>query len=627
LGAKQTYVVTGLLSSTTYYFAVKAYDERPNYSPLSNIANATTLASKDEIAPAAITDLSASAVSENSIKLTWSAPGDDGKSGTATGYDIRYATSKITDELWFEATKCYNSPRPQSAGTTESFKISSLFAGTKYYFAIRSFDERPNYSKLSNIPDATTYASEDDVPPNRITDLAVVETTQKTATLTWTAPGDDGNSGTATVYNIRYSTVPITAANWNNMQKIKETPAPKTAGEKETIIITGLTEATSYYFAIKAADERPNWSTVSNSPNGITSGTSKPELLVTLIPEKTIIYSGESINLIIEVLSSEQFQPVAAVEVTIISDNPDMIISPVVGHTDERGTFEVSITAPSVKIITIATISVEVIKPGYKYNKTELELTIQPPQIIPRFDLRIQKQDITFNQNIINDSDEIKIIVNITNLGPHNATEFIVKFSIDNITIGNEIHINELKINEYLQLTSNWTATFGEHNIRIEIIPMDYDMELNFTDNIAQRNFIVKGKESSEKINEDEPNQNSYFYIWSLISIIIIVFIFIMVLLFIIGKRQYDSYTYNNFIMPKEDIDENLPDEPLAYDDHTEDKSGANPEETIENDNDITESTETETKLDFEAETLETLEDTIEDTEDTSSEAFIIYEQ
>lgn len=56
--------------------------------------------------PAAVTDLTATEGTTDSISLIWTAPGDDGTAGTATTYDIRYCTSEITDANWDSATQC-----------------------------------------------------------------------------------------------------------------------------------------------------------------------------------------------------------------------------------------------------------------------------------------------------------------------------------------------------------------------------------------------------------------------------------------------------------------------------------------------------------------------------------------
>ncbi len=83
--------------------------------------------------------------------------------------------------------------------------------------------------------------------------------------LQWTAPGDDGYYGTATRYELRYSTSVITHTNWANATVVPNLPPPKMAGGKEKLILTGFTPGVTYYFAIKTVDEKNNWSAVSNN--------------------------------------------------------------------------------------------------------------------------------------------------------------------------------------------------------------------------------------------------------------------------------------------------------------------------------------------------------------------------
>jgi hypothetical protein len=83
-------------------------------------------------------------------------------------------------------------------------------------------------------------------------------------TLEWTAPGDDGMTGTATTYALRYSWNPITLANWANATLVTPGPVPLPAGTLQRYTVTGLIAGTLYYFAIRTADERGNWSGLSN---------------------------------------------------------------------------------------------------------------------------------------------------------------------------------------------------------------------------------------------------------------------------------------------------------------------------------------------------------------------------
>ncbi|MFC2161601.1 FG-GAP-like repeat-containing protein, partial [Acidobacteriota bacterium] len=110
----------------------------------------------DTIPPAGIIDLSATNSTAFSIDLAWTAPGDDGIEGTASQYDIRYSTSRITDTNWNDATECESEPSPAPAYSGESFTVTGLTPNTPYYFALKTADEAQNWSFLSNIWSGTT---------------------------------------------------------------------------------------------------------------------------------------------------------------------------------------------------------------------------------------------------------------------------------------------------------------------------------------------------------------------------------------------------------------------------------------------------------------------------------------
>jgi len=226
----------------------------------------------DTTAPEAVTDLATSNATSSSIDLSWTAPGDDGSSGTATSYDIRYSTSTIDEGNWSSTTQVSGEPAPQVAGSSESMVVGGLSASTTYYFAIKTSDEVPNVSAISNSASGTTSAAADTTPPAAVTDLATSSPTSSSITLTWTAPGDDGNTGTASSYDIRYSTSSIDEGNWAAAAQVSGEPTPQSAGNGESMVIDGLSASTTYYFAIKTSDEVPNESAISNSPSGTTTG-------------------------------------------------------------------------------------------------------------------------------------------------------------------------------------------------------------------------------------------------------------------------------------------------------------------------------------------------------------------
>lgn len=80
----------------------------------------------------------------------------------------------------------------------------------------------------------------------------------------WTAPGDDSTYGQALEYDLRYTFKPYFPNRFNDAPRWVQVPTPGPAGTVESAIITDLDEGTVYYFAVKAKDERGNWSKISN---------------------------------------------------------------------------------------------------------------------------------------------------------------------------------------------------------------------------------------------------------------------------------------------------------------------------------------------------------------------------
>ncbi|MCP4541020.1 MAG: hypothetical protein GY832_28120 [Chloroflexi bacterium] len=110
----------------------------------------------DTTPPATITDLAASTSDKpGEIDLAWTAPGDDGNTGTAMTYTVRYYDTVIVPGFgWLLATDVSDEPLPLAASTQQSMTVSGLIPGQTYYFAIKTQDEASNTSGLSNSPSA-----------------------------------------------------------------------------------------------------------------------------------------------------------------------------------------------------------------------------------------------------------------------------------------------------------------------------------------------------------------------------------------------------------------------------------------------------------------------------------------
>ena len=111
----------------------------------------------------------------------------------------------------------------------------------------------------------------DDIPPAEITDLAIADVTYSSIGLSWEAVGDDGLDGTASVYDIRYSTSGITDTSWDSATQVTGEPNPNPSEFSESFTVENLEFGTTYYFAIKAVDNMGNAAGLSNVVSGSTT--------------------------------------------------------------------------------------------------------------------------------------------------------------------------------------------------------------------------------------------------------------------------------------------------------------------------------------------------------------------
>jgi len=305
-----TYTAISLTPGTTYYFGIKVKDEFGNESDydekMYNPPQANARAAWDGTPPDPVTTLSAlTGTVEGEIILSWIAPGDDGAINdfdTGSLFVIKYSTtdseSPAESDAKFDAAssiECFCAiPTPSTAGKQESITLTGLTAGVTYYFAMKTRDEVPNWSEISN--GATTWAQVDVTPPAAVTDLAAETSLQDNEILlSWTAPGDNDWTGNLTgQFAIFYSTTPgeAEASHYDNAQIIISTTncPPVTSYQ---LSVTGLTSDTTYYFVLWTADEVPNWSGLSNVTTGWTRDDIAPSAPIGL----TAIAGNEEVTL------------------------------------------------------------------------------------------------------------------------------------------------------------------------------------------------------------------------------------------------------------------------------------------------------------------------------------------
>ena len=110
----------------------------------------------------------------------------------------------------------------------------------------------------------------DIIPPAPVADLQIMSVNDSSVVLSWSAPGDDSTSGEAAAYDIRYSDIPPTIVSnpmlvylYASSQVLNE-PAPKAAGEIESLTVDGLNPLKTYYFMLTTLDDAGNRSALSN---------------------------------------------------------------------------------------------------------------------------------------------------------------------------------------------------------------------------------------------------------------------------------------------------------------------------------------------------------------------------
>lgn len=173
---KGTKVTMTLDSTKNYTINVDATGDGTNV--IQKTPDTTTTKSVDFTPPAKVPDLAAVGVPGGSAILSFTAPGDDGNTGAASSYDLRYSTSAITDQYWKDAIPTSGLPTTLAAGSTQTATINGLLPGTTYYFGLKAIDKVGLESPLSNIasariPIATTTTGAATAVPSSLYSIAV----------------------------------------------------------------------------------------------------------------------------------------------------------------------------------------------------------------------------------------------------------------------------------------------------------------------------------------------------------------------------------------------------------------------------------------------------------------------
>jgi uncharacterized repeat protein (TIGR01451 family) len=111
-----------------------------------------SLDSADVTPPAAPSGLHVDASSlGREVRMSWSAPGDDGINGRATLYEIRFSENDLTNPSEFARALPIAGPPPSPALTSENLTFNAFYGHTSGFIGIRALDEVGNAGPIAEV--------------------------------------------------------------------------------------------------------------------------------------------------------------------------------------------------------------------------------------------------------------------------------------------------------------------------------------------------------------------------------------------------------------------------------------------------------------------------------------------
>jgi chitodextrinase len=227
--------ISGLTPGTKYHALVRARDEAGNVDPNTREIFASTL---DTTAPTTPTGVVASGTGAGELLVTWTASTDNGATSADLNYLVAFSTAA--------GGTATAPPRPTTLGVT-SMKISGLSPSTPYFVAVRAQDLAGNLSPYSAEVSASTKA--DTSAPVFAGATSAVAIGPDAIRVNWNPASDDASDTSKIVYGVYQG--PSSGA-------VDFTTPVVTATGAITAVVNGLSQATTYFFVVRAKDESGN---------------------------------------------------------------------------------------------------------------------------------------------------------------------------------------------------------------------------------------------------------------------------------------------------------------------------------------------------------------------------------
>ncbi|HUG11881.1 MAG TPA: immunoglobulin domain-containing protein [Opitutaceae bacterium] len=242
LGNATSRIVSGLSSSVTYYYRVRAYNGSGTSSSSSTITVTTETAPPSP--PSAPVASAATSITSTGFTSNWSA------ASGATGYRLDVSTSSIFANF-------VSGYQNLDVGNVTNRAVSGLTASTTYYYRVRAASGSGTSSSSSTI--TVTTATAPPSPPSAPVASGATSVSPTGFTSNWSAA-----SG-ATGYRLDVSTSSIFANFMTGYQNLD-------VGNVTNLAVSGLTASTTYYYRVRAY----NGSGTSPNSSTITATTANP---------------------------------------------------------------------------------------------------------------------------------------------------------------------------------------------------------------------------------------------------------------------------------------------------------------------------------------------------------------
>ncbi len=262
--------ITNLSPHTNYIFRVKSKPFGTSVATVSgnhefNTLAGTVLAS----APADVSNVQSPGITTSTAMIAWNTDVN------ATG-EVQYGISTAYGE--------YAAP-DANLSMSHAIVLSDLAPSTLYHYRVKSvnvagditYSEDYAFTTLSTglagpSPAGSQSSSGGTAVgvtahiPTALSNITIASHDENSATLTWSVAS--AHADAAELYDIRYSTQPITANNFMDAVQDRTTPIlypdVSPSGAIRTYLVAGLQPNTTYYFGLKSKYETSDWSLLSN---------------------------------------------------------------------------------------------------------------------------------------------------------------------------------------------------------------------------------------------------------------------------------------------------------------------------------------------------------------------------